>query len=95
MISNIIDLEVMDPERLDDVVIQDTKAIMLLNKKFFEEKFEDFEVENLSWIMLSYIEDLGSLWKHLQTETRFELVGLIRLYNGPYKTFWQQFLKSV
>lgn len=66
----IIDLVQMNPDRLDDTVLQQYYGYIDLTPDDCLRINPDFKVENLRDIMIQFEYDLNGLWDKLKPETR-------------------------
>lgn len=81
----------MSANRYDNVALQDVKKTLLLNRKTVN---ENFKVENLHSVVLSFIEDLSSLWDNLNVSTKVEIKRAIMESDAYYISFWEPILKK-
>jgi len=73
----IIDLENMDRDRIDDVILQDTKKILSLTPLSMSENFPDFDIDNIEYMIVSYIKDLRYIVNDLSINCKKELLMII------------------
>jgi archaellum biogenesis ATPase FlaH len=73
----LIDIKRMDKNRIDNVVLQDTKKMLSLSNMLISQKFPYFKIDNLENIIVSYIKDLKYIINDASTECKKELLVII------------------
>ena len=75
--KEIYDLGLMKGKRFENVIIQDTKRTLLLNRDMIKVYNPDFKVDNLHKIIVSYISHLELLIDIVPEDVKRKLVNLI------------------
>lgn len=100
IMNNIVDLNVMDAERLDETIMFMVVSYLETTMEFVEKKFSSYykKTENFPMVVEGFTYDLVSIWEKLKDDTKNTITNMVIshcLNDGEFKDIWLSFINTI